>query len=271
VNGQPRKMSGFTLVELMVTLVISMAILAALSQAFVSGNTAYSVQDRLGELQENGRYALYFMQRDIRMAGYPGVDPTVVPFAISPSSTVCTSLSLPANFTCDGTGNAANNGSDQIAVQYRVDVTGGMNNCLGASIASGLILTNTYAISKDPTTGLSRLTCNGQPIVEGIEAMQILYGVDTDVNPTAAGFGVADYYVPANSTRFSGNPTLWQQKVVSVRIALLATTITPVFGDKPTDSTPSFTLLDGTPIGPLASGIRGKVFTATIQLRNRGT
>ncbi len=253
MSRKVRSQAGFTLVELMITLVISLAILAGLSQAFVAGNEAYSVQDRMGSLQESGRYALYFLQRDIRMAGYPATDATLIPFPTTGSANAIVS---------EGTGN---NASDQIAIQYRVDTIGGASDCVGTNVASGNILNNTYAVSRDATTNLSRLTCNGQPIVEGIEAMQILYGVDNDTDPGNASFGIADKFVPASGVA----STEWQSKVVAVRIALLASTVTAVFGDKAADSTTSFALLDNTLTSPLASGVRGKVFTATIQLRNR--
>lgn len=66
------KSQGFTLVELMVAITIGLIILAVLSQVYVSSKKTYRVQEALSRLQENGRYAVDFLGRDIRMAGYMG-------------------------------------------------------------------------------------------------------------------------------------------------------------------------------------------------------
>src|SRR5581483_9503080 len=113
--------------------------------------------------------------------------------------------------TNDGTGN---NGSAQISIIYTADMNGA-TDCLGNAIAANGVVTNTYAVSRDPTTNLSRLTCNGQPIVEGVEDMQIQYGVDDANKFPYSGDGYPDYYVTA--TTLNANPNLWQQ-VVAVRV-----------------------------------------------------
>lgn len=63
---------GFSLVELMVAITIGLIILAVISTVFVSSKKTYRVQEALSRLQENGRYAIDFMGRDMRMAGYMG-------------------------------------------------------------------------------------------------------------------------------------------------------------------------------------------------------
>jgi type IV pilus assembly protein PilW len=63
---------GFSLVEMMVAITIGLIILAAVSAVFVSSKRSYSTQDRLARLQENARFAIQFLTRDIRMAGYSG-------------------------------------------------------------------------------------------------------------------------------------------------------------------------------------------------------
>jgi type IV pilus assembly protein PilW len=67
-----RKAPGFSLVELMVSITIGLIILAAVSTLFVSSKKTYSTQDRLARLQENARFAMLYLSRDIRMAGYFG-------------------------------------------------------------------------------------------------------------------------------------------------------------------------------------------------------
>jgi type IV pilus assembly protein PilW len=63
---------GFSLPELMVALTISLLIMAGVASIFVSSKKAYTTQERLARTQENGRFAMFYLLRDIRMAGYLG-------------------------------------------------------------------------------------------------------------------------------------------------------------------------------------------------------
>jgi len=63
---------GLSLTELMVALVISTLILIALVQVFINSKTIYKTDESLARVQENGRFAIEFLERDIRMAGSMG-------------------------------------------------------------------------------------------------------------------------------------------------------------------------------------------------------
>ena len=66
------KSKGFTLIELMVALLIGAITLAGVLQISAANKSAARIQDSLSQLQENGRFALEFITRDLRMAGYQG-------------------------------------------------------------------------------------------------------------------------------------------------------------------------------------------------------
>jgi type IV pilus assembly protein PilW len=63
---------GFSLVELMVALVITLILLAGIGQIFLSSKKSFVIQDSLGRLQENGRYAMETLAQDVRRAGFWG-------------------------------------------------------------------------------------------------------------------------------------------------------------------------------------------------------
>lgn len=63
---------GFTLVELMVSIVISLVILGGVVQSVIASKSTYTLQEELARMQENGRFALDILASDIRMAGYSG-------------------------------------------------------------------------------------------------------------------------------------------------------------------------------------------------------
>ncbi len=72
--------SGFSLVELMVAMVISLILIGAAAGIYLTSKKSYNLQEDLGRIQENARFALEFIKYDIRMAGYYGCadDPTSV-------------------------------------------------------------------------------------------------------------------------------------------------------------------------------------------------
>ncbi len=63
---------GFSLIELMVSLVIGLILIAAITQVFVGSKVTYSMQAGLSKIQENGRFAMAFLARDLRQAGFSG-------------------------------------------------------------------------------------------------------------------------------------------------------------------------------------------------------
>ncbi|MFP4315872.1 MAG: PilW family protein [Desulfovibrionales bacterium] len=66
------KQSGLSVIELVVAMVISLLVLGGVYAIFQSNSSSYRVQEELSRLQENGRYAIQILTRDIRMAGFYG-------------------------------------------------------------------------------------------------------------------------------------------------------------------------------------------------------
>ena len=64
--------SGFSLVELMVALVITLILLAGIGQIFLSSKKSYTLQNSFSRMQETGRYAMDMLTQDLRRAGYWG-------------------------------------------------------------------------------------------------------------------------------------------------------------------------------------------------------
>ncbi len=95
-----------------------------------------------------------------------------------------------------------------------------------------------------------------QELVEGVEDMRILYGLDTDTTKD---------YVPNQYLRADSVPTTNWGKVVSIRLALLLRTPTNIQG---TD-TQTYNLTGAT-VGPFNDNRRRHVFSSTIKVRNSG-
>lgn len=67
---------GFSLVEMMVALVLGLVLIGGIGHLFLSANRTYMLQDELSRIQENARFALDLISRDIRMSGYTGCPAT---------------------------------------------------------------------------------------------------------------------------------------------------------------------------------------------------
>jgi len=231
-----RAQHGFTIVELMIAITVGLVLSAGVLQLFVRTTKINLAQDNLSRLQETGRFAMEYLSRDIRMAGYPRV-----------------------SFSGDavqGTNDDGLNNSDSITVGSGLSTDTGTLDCLGQAAAP---VTNKYYIAND-SNGVPNLYCLGsgnataQPLLEGVENMQVLYGVDTDSDKSANKYLRAD--------QLSSSDWL---NVVSVRISLLLRTTDNGLATQQTAY--SYNGVSVTPSG--SDYYLRRVFTTTITLRNR--
>jgi len=76
-TGYKNRQHGLTLIEIMIALLIGAFLLTGVIQIFLSTTQTYRMQENVSRLQENGRFAMDFLTRDIRMADYWGCVRTV--------------------------------------------------------------------------------------------------------------------------------------------------------------------------------------------------
>jgi type IV pilus assembly protein PilW len=67
-----RRAAGFSLIELMIALLIGTLLLIGLVQVFGASRSAYQLSQGIARSQENARFGLDFLSRDLRMAGHAG-------------------------------------------------------------------------------------------------------------------------------------------------------------------------------------------------------
>lgn len=71
-NSPSRLSQGLSLIELMIAIVIGSILILGLIQIFSASRAAYQLSEGLARAQENGRFAVDYLQRDLRMAGHAG-------------------------------------------------------------------------------------------------------------------------------------------------------------------------------------------------------
>lgn len=142
---------GFTLVELMVTLVIAFIITGAAYAAYIVQQRNYTVQEQVAEVQQNIRNGLEIMSGEMRMAGY---DPT-----FSGGYGIDEATATRFRFTADlcgdgGTPATAEASSCGIPEKYLYEL---------------------YDSSGDGTVDSLRRTAGGSAVAENIEHLEFLY------------------------------------------------------------------------------------------------
>ena len=97
-----RPQSGFSLVELMVACTVGLLILGVIGSIYNNSKQVARVNDTISRLQENGRFAIQLLGRDVRMAGFRGCGgPTIA------STNVLNSTSYLYQYDVGLTGNKA--------------------------------------------------------------------------------------------------------------------------------------------------------------------
>jgi len=90
----PAFQHGLSLVELLIAMALGLLLMTGVISIFISAKQGYTNQDATSQLQENARFALEMMTREIRMAGYGGCSD-----AISVANTLDGYTGLAANFS----------------------------------------------------------------------------------------------------------------------------------------------------------------------------
>ena len=175
---------GFTLVELLIVLVISGFLVAAIAATFQSQNKSYVLQDQISEMQQNLRAGMLYMMREIRTAGY---DENWVD--IGPPVDGLHDTRMFDGIDNDGDGTIDNAGDDVrfgiwtananlIRVVMDINPT---DQDIGD--ADEDITYSLYDAYGDGDTDLGRNAGGGnQPVAENIEGLGFAYAYDTDLD-----------------------------------------------------------------------------------------
>ena len=206
---------GFSLIEMMIASLVGLILMAGTMQMFSTTQQSSRTNTAMTRMQENGRAGLYFLENSIRLSGYRADSLKDFKDVFKDSSPF---------FEFDGqvirgidndnvSGNNILDGSDIILMRHGGHGDGFINDCVGNSIGGAQVAESKFLVNdKGELVCIPDLINNPntrETLIDGVEDMQIFYGVDTDSDFTA------NYYVPADNPVSSGS------EVVSVRISLL--------------------------------------------------
>ena len=273
----------------MISVVIGLVIVAAVTVMYVSSGWANRYQSALSEMNENAQMALNIIGRDLQLAGYSAVSGKTV---VSGGSRFtkrftgdagaagrvvfgCDSgfqVVAGSNYTCLTTGV-----SNAVEIQYQATAentvltsTGEPTDCLGngltdedATAATLYVARNRYHVMTG-TTGRPELHCasransgQNEPLVDNVEALRVWYGVGNAA-------GQVGQYLGATAIATAG---LNWSNVYSVRLCVLMRSADKVLDSSET-GTRSYTDCDLVSRTSTDNYAR-RAYFSTVALRNK--
>jgi prepilin-type N-terminal cleavage/methylation domain-containing protein len=192
---------GFTLVELMVVVCVFAGLAGAAYAMYSVQQRSYFLQEQLVEMQQNIRAFEFFLEKDVRMAGYDVFKEGNAGFLIAKPGEIAFSADLGRP---RGAVNCSGSGCDNMPD----------GNIISAPCTDCVVETIRYALKNDTnldgipndvrkTTAVTKLfnatvPSSGNPaqdVVEGVQAIEFLYNMrdgTAHTDPVAAGQSLAD-------------------------------------------------------------------------------
>ena len=262
---------GLTLVELMISMALSLVVVFAVGSILISSNQAASVSDTLADSQETGRFAVDYINKQLLRTGF---DPDDLGFVAFGDMCAAAGENMCINEASNGVG-------DQLAVR-RLAQAGESNavTCYGSTlldasdtaISEDVTIIDVYWVTVD-NNGLGSLRCqsydeagtvranpgdsfgNSQALAAGVVSMHVLFG-QSNASPDDDVKNVTRYS-NANQVDDWGN-------VHAIRIGFITEALTETEAQA---SEQNYIVLDSVPY-QFNDRIARQVFTTTVTLMN---
>lgn len=291
---EPVWQKGFTLTELMVAMALAAFFIGGLVNGVVSSKTTFNSINAQSDVQQNGRAALFFIEKEILKAGYVNELNLATRFDTAKLQEVWPKRAYSATSVFDITGafisgdesiNAAKSGTDSIVIRYKVidSAATSIKACGGADISAlgnlagsaddiseivvAFYIANTdelhceYHAYSDNNTHISTAK---RVLVKGVGNIQVRYGIvdKTTLPPRIS------RYLTSDDIGGGGSEPEWSE-VVAVSLSLLASSDLSL-GTVTANTGSSITYeLQDTSLSIPDDGRVRRVFSTTQGLRNR--
>lgn len=263
--NRPVMQQGFSLVELMVSLLLGSLIVVAAVELFSTNQQTFQLQRAMSEVQESGRFSLEYIARDARKIGLKDSDGNksagIITDNIAPLGSATHYGGSTPDISEDDADLAGDN--DRLSFEFYGDL-----DCEGdGTVGTIQLITNIYEVRNGDELfceGSNDTGTTGSALVSGVESFQVLYGIDASVDGASSredGIPFAGEYVHAGDIATD-------DQIVSVRIGLLVRTTQD---NLPELAGQDFTVLDKelqAGAGVLTDQVVRRLFTTTVMLRN---
>lgn len=301
--GASANQQGFTLIELMISMVLGIVIIGALIVLYINGSTATRNVQAQGQMNEDAQMALAVVTNELRQAGYNPIRPQAAPAGGPPVAPARNDLlqggwSL---FACD-TGFADNTvagallacnaagTSTSLAVVYEADRFSGRNttaapplpmDCLGFGVPPTQPAGAFHTMQSRLFIQNGALRCIGgssllnpsQVLAENIESMTVAFGVAAAAGnkQQVAGYLTASQIMnPADPGFLALTPLERWNRVLAARVCIVVRSENAVLADLSRGGiTPSYSDCTDTAVA-INDGRMRRAYRTTVLLRNHG-
>jgi type IV pilus assembly protein PilW len=225
--------AGFSLIELMVSMLIGLIVLGAMFAAYLASGTSSRTSRALSQMTEDAAVAMNVLRSHVGMAGFSqpagvGADGRFTRVFAGTSLFGCGGQFVNPGVAMDALSCDADlTAPDALAVAYQADTSNSLDkagvplDCLGNSLPAQGVPPNVFYVSYSrffvANTGLNCLgpgNAGAQMLVEHVHDLQALYGVANDSKGEQV---QATYYAAAPAVTADA---VWG-RVVSVRLCLV--------------------------------------------------
>ncbi len=231
---------GFTLIELMVSLVLGLIIVGAAFQMLISGQRSLAFQESIQGLQDNANIGINYVADDIKLTNLNLTFTEIKPDQVS-GLIINTSNYLPGAASTNVSGEGVKSSfiadeSDLLVIQYKPDQSKEYD-CEGNRINADDIIVQSYFMRKDDNgssndfvlacdagkykdgIALSGLDGKGQIIMKGVDLFKVRVGVKDNENNLSYET-LTDFKALSNTS-----------KAVSLQIGILSRSLDSISGN----------------------------------------
>lgn len=285
--NQHKKNHGFSLIELMITLVLSLLVTYAIAQLLINSNRTSVTSDGISQSQETGRFVMSYLANQVRQAGLDSItDNTKFTQAIiscsapdfvgltSTTGEVACSTNTNTGDTQATIYNAGIHG-DRLAIAWipPLPASGNAADIRDCSGVGGYnendTILNVFWVESDGN-GMNNLVCQGstlsggvitrsnpkQAVANGVDSMQVLFGEATEPLPISNQRNINKYVNIADVNNW--------ERVYAIKIAILTRSISEVTNS---NILRRYVLLDAEPY-LMTDSINRQVFSTTYVINN---
>jgi prepilin-type N-terminal cleavage/methylation domain-containing protein len=190
-----RRHAGFSLIELMIAMVLGIILTAGVVTLFVHSRQSFSQDENVARMQDEGRFALQEIARDLQMAGYVGEPLLPVAISLDPTLAIDEDCGDPAQ------ANWIYNLTDTVTGE--INTLTSVDNADGAAAAgafscvdAGEIVVDTDLVGVKRIAGNALAPANVEPgnvYLRSNNALGIFYQDPPSVTPVPAPFNDWEY------------------------------------------------------------------------------
>ena len=221
-----KKQTGFTLIELMIASLIGLVVMAGMLNLFITTNKSVSLSDAMSQNQETGRFAMDYLTKFIRRAGYSENFEVNQPPLFMQNAFISCAPSTTEGDACSMNDLASIRG-DRLGIPYYINAGETSSSCTGTDVVGPNSIVNVFWVSSDVAGNTDReLRCrtysqdsaswldNAVSIINNVESFQVQIGIASDeTNRSAARYVSMDVVEDNELMNF----------VRSIRVAILTT------------------------------------------------